>query len=73
MKEYIGCKIDRQGGKLKLTQPVLLQSFIDESDLPNDKSYPSTPAEPGSILIKGDKLSMSEQCKYRSGVGKLYI
>jgi hypothetical protein len=71
MKEYIGCKIDRQGGQLKLTQPVLLQSFFDESDLPNDKSYPSTPAEPGSVHIKGDKLSMSEQCKYRSGVGKL--
>jgi len=71
MKEYIGCKIDRKGGQLKLTQPVLLQSFIDEFDLPNDKSYPSTPAEQGSVLMKGDKLSMSEQRKYRSGVGKL--
>ena len=38
MKEYIGCKIDRKGGQLKLTQPVLLQSFIDEFHLPNDKS-----------------------------------
>jgi hypothetical protein len=71
MKEYIGCKIDRKGGQLKLAQPLLLQSFIDEFDLPNDKSYPSTPAEPGSFFMKGDKLSMSEQRKYWSGVGKL--
>jgi hypothetical protein len=71
MKEYIGCKIDRKGRQLKITQPVLLQSFIDEFDLPNDKSYPNTPAEPRSVLMKGDKLSMEEQCKYRSGVGKL--
>jgi hypothetical protein len=72
MKECIGCKIDRKGGQLKLAQPVLLQSFIDEFDLPNDKSYPSTPAEPGLVLMKGDKLSMSEQRKYRSVVGKLF-
>ncbi len=71
LKEYIGCKIDRKGGQLKMTQPVLLQRFFDEFDLPSDKSYPSTPAEPRSVLMKGDKLSMVEQCKYGLGVGKL--
>jgi hypothetical protein len=38
-------------------------------DLPNEDNYPSTPAEPGSVLMKGDKMTMTEQHKYRSGVG----
>jgi hypothetical protein len=70
MKEYIGCKIDRKPGQLKVSQPVLLQSLIDEFDLPDD-NYPSTPAEPGSILMSGEMITMTEQSKYRSGVGKL--
>ena len=45
MKEYVGCKIERdvKGGSLKLTQPVLIQSFEDEFDLPG-RQY-DTPAE----------------------------
>ena len=35
LTEYIGCKIDRGNGWMKLTQPVLLQSFEDEFDLPD--------------------------------------
>jgi hypothetical protein len=73
LTEYIGCKIDRGEGYMKLTQPVLLQSFQDEFDIPEGK-VPSTPAIPGEILrsgMKGGMLSEAMQSKYRSGTGKL--
>ena len=74
LEEYVGCKIDynKAEGSLKFTQPVILQSFNDEFDLP-DKS-PVTPAEAGQVLVKVDSknaISANEQTKYRSGVGKL--
>ena len=44
--EYVGCKIDidREKQTLKFTQPVLLQSYEDEFDLPN--AVPMTAAAP---------------------------
>jgi len=73
LTEYIGCKIDRGDGWMKLTQPVLLQSFEDKFDLPKTKPL-ATPAEPGKTLYSGeeeDLMDALEQTKYRSGVGKL--
>jgi hypothetical protein len=75
MKEYVGCKIDynKEEGWMKLTQPVLLQSYNDEFDLPNGDK-PNTPAVPGSVLLRGDakdNVKTEEQTVYRSGVGKL--
>ena len=72
--EYVGCKVEiGEGHKyLKLTQPVLLQSYEDEFQLP-DYEY-ETPGEPGKVLTKveeGQELNPNEQFKYRSGVGKL--
>ena len=74
MKEYVGCKIERdvEGRSLKLTQPVLIQSFEDKFDLPN-KTY-EMPAEAKKQLMKtieGQELPKVEQTKYRSGVGKM--
>jgi hypothetical protein len=45
MDEYVGCKVERDyvEGSIKLTQPVMLQSFADEFDLPEGPS-PNTPA-----------------------------
>ena len=57
---------------VKLTQPVLLQSYSDEFHLPG--SPPNTPAEPGQVLMPGDAestLNAAEQTEYRKGVGKL--
>ena len=76
MDEYVGCKVDRdhENGLIKFTQPVMLQSFIDEFDLPETKKQPNTPAAPGEFLVKGDEttnLDEELQAKYRSGVGKL--
>ena len=52
------------------TQPVLIQSFIDEFDLPGEK--PVTPALHGDQLKKEeDIITEEEHMKYRTGVGKL--
>ena len=72
MDEYVGCKvdIDRVERKLKFTQPVMIQSFQDEFDLP-DKS-PITPAVPNTSLSHvGDIISNTMMSYYRKGVGKL--
>ena len=60
--EYVGCKIDvdRKKWSLKFAQPVLMQSFDDEFELPTTR-YDS-PGEPGKILSKveeGQELSPS--------------
>jgi hypothetical protein len=73
MTEYIGCKIERDKDSMRLTQPVLLQSFEDEFNLPSGKPT-MTPAEPGKTLHSGDSEDMiddTKQTKFRSGVGKL--
>lgn len=48
--EYIGCKVDYDKDErwVKLTQPVLMQSFTDEFDLP-DEAAPKTPAPGGQV------------------------
>lgn len=75
LEEYVGCKIDinREERSVKITQPVLLQSFVDEFELP-DGYAPRTPAIAGDVLVRGeiiDQVSNEEQKMYRSGVGKL--
>ena len=57
---------------MRLTQPVLIQSFEDEFDMPI-KAY-KTPAAPGAVLTgKGDPVAVDEATHhdYRKGVGKL--
>jgi hypothetical protein len=68
---YVGCKIESTKNLLKFTQPVLMQSFHDEFDLPK-KSY-RMPALAGSVLVAGTKeetLSPATQKKYCSGTRK---
>ena len=77
LKEYVGCKLDiRRDSKglssIKFMQPVLIQSYSDEFDIPSGK-FPITPGKPGTQLTKAKpelQLSPKEQTKYRSGVGK---
>ena len=74
LNEYVGCKIERNWKErwVKITQPVLLQSFEDEFELP--RTDYRTPAETGQVLVpckEEDALTATEQGKYRSGVGKL--
>ena len=76
LHEYVGCKIDwdKEQGRIKWTQPVLLQSFKDEFDLPTTGREPMTPATPGEVLQKteeGSELDEQPHSIYRQGVGKL--
>ena len=74
LNEYVGCKIERNWEErwVKITQPVLLQSFNDKFELPGTQYF--TPAETGQVLVPckdEDALSSNKQAVYRSGVGKL--
>jgi hypothetical protein len=76
MNEYVGCKVDRNfdNNSIKLTQPVMLQSFADEFPMCLDGRASFTPAIPGEHLVKGDdgtNISGAMQAHYRTGVGKL--
>ena len=58
---------------MKLTQPVMIQSFKDEFELPGGKSS-NTTAIPGSVMSEGkikNQVDNKTQSTYRSGVGKL--
>jgi hypothetical protein len=76
LKEYGGCKIERNKGRksLKISQPVILQSFEDEFGVkPDFKLETPTPSH-GDTFIPGelgDQMSAEKQKVYRSGVGKL--
>jgi hypothetical protein len=75
MDEYVGCKLVRNHEErwIKFLQPVLLQSYEDEFELPEEKK-PAIPADGGQILTPcdvEDGVSPEEQTAYRSGTGKL--
>jgi hypothetical protein len=73
MMEYVGCQIehDRKNRWMRMTQPVMVQSFKDEFELPDEA--PLLPAPPGEVLtrIAGEPLDAKQSSKYRSGTGKL--
>ena len=48
LSKYIGCKVDKHKDSIKLTQPVLLQSFKDKFQVTETKA-PMTPANPGEV------------------------
>jgi hypothetical protein len=74
LKEYVGCKIDHDKEKstLKITQPVLLQSFKDEFAIEGSE-FPNTPGVPLKPLQLGKEppVTGDRRTYYRSGVGKL--
>jgi hypothetical protein len=73
LTEYVGCKVERTKDCVRYTQPVLLQSYVDEFSIESGRLV-CTPAETGKVLVKGDEesqLKAAEQTKYRCGVGKL--
>jgi Reverse transcriptase (RNA-dependent DNA polymerase) len=71
MKEYVGNKVDQKNGAIKLTQPVLLQSLVDEFKFERDFKV-KNPAVPGTVLQPSEnKLSPEDLFTYCSGTGKL--
>ena len=74
MMEYNGIKIDidSKKSKLKITQPVLVQSLWDEFDFENPNNCPETPAPASThLMASGQPLSPEKKTKYCSGAGKL--
>ena len=76
LTDYIGNKIEfnRDERWVRLTQPVLLQSFKDKFTFSEPNKCPKTPAVPGSVLrarTPKEGISTKEQKTYCSGVGKL--
>ena len=74
LNEHIGCKIDQdvEGRSVKLTQPVLIQSFQEKLELPGwDFIIPAPAGEELAGDDDSDPLPPVGQTKYRSGVGKL--
>ena len=78
LKEYLGCKIDRHIddlGWIKLTQPVLLQSFEDEFEIEETGREAFTPAVAESVLnpdVPAEEVIYKEEyLKYRTGTSKL--
>jgi hypothetical protein len=73
MMVYVGCQIehDRKKRWMKMTQPVMIQSFEDEFGLPDEA--PQLPAPPGEVLTctAGESLDEKKSSKYSSGTGKL--
>jgi Reverse transcriptase (RNA-dependent DNA polymerase)/Zinc knuckle len=74
VKEYVGCQISMNSNDktVKFTQPILIQSLIDEFGA-GDKQV-STPATAGQTLQAGapeDEINVKEKRKYQAGVGKL--
>ena len=75
LTDYVGCKIDidKEKGHAVMTQPVLIQSLVDEYGADPEKAL-NTPAAPGTVLNKdeeGTKLDYADQKYYRSLVGKM--
>jgi hypothetical protein len=70
MMENVGCQIehDRKNRWKRVTQPVMVQSFRDEFELPDEAS--PLPAEVLS-RIAGEPLDAKHSSKFRSGTGKL--
>ena len=64
LKEYLGCKIDRHMddvGWIKLTQPVLLQSFEDEFEMEETGREAFTPAVAESEEVISEESTRSTE------------
>jgi hypothetical protein len=75
IQEFVGCKIDHDKEKrsMKITQPVLLQSFKDEFGVETGNEVPKTPGIPYKALRLGNEpiLEGKRNTYFRSGIGKL--
>ena len=76
IEDFIGCRIEKDGDKVLLSQPDLIKKMIKkfEKKIENLKEY-ETPAPTGTHIIrcqtKEELISEEEQMEFRSGVGSL--
>jgi hypothetical protein len=77
MDKYVGCKVncDFDEDSIKLTQPLMSQSFVDEFPMCMDGRANYTPAIPGDHLVKGDDGTniggLMQAHYYQTRAGKL--
>jgi Reverse transcriptase (RNA-dependent DNA polymerase) len=76
MTEFVSCHIDHDRSKstMKFLQPVLLQSFVDEFELPA-RATGGTLAPPGVSLRAyedEEQLSVTQKREFRKAIGKLW-
>ena len=77
MIEYLGCRIERNWEEawVRLTQPMILQSFKDEFKISDTGRVSATPTLAGSVLDpdakEADMIVNKEHTKYTIDVGKL--
>jgi hypothetical protein len=76
MEKYVGCKVDCNfdNKSIKLTQPVMLHSFVDDFPMCLEGRASYMPATPGEHVVKGDdstNVSGAMQAQYRMGIGEL--
>ena len=64
MNEYVGCKVDceKYAREIKITQPVLFQSYQDEYDIENKKS---STGGGRTVMIKGDEENKVDAKDFR--------
>jgi hypothetical protein len=65
---------DQSKSTMKLLQPILLQSFVDEFELPASATG-GTPALPGVSLRAyehEEQLSVTQKSEFRKVIGKLW-
>ena len=74
LQEYVGCKIeyDPKVPIMKLTQPVLIKSLVDEFGVNKMGRESSVPATAGTVLNRNEEEGTEvDKTRMRSGVGKL--
>lgn len=78
MEEYVSCKLVRADsgkfGSLKMTEPVLLQSFVHEFGIDVAGESSSAPAASGTVLMTPSEEQMLDKkmrTMFQSVVGKL--
>jgi len=76
IEDFIGCRIERDGDKIMLSQPDLINKMLSNfEDKINGLKHYETPAATGTHLIRcaDDEATLSddEQKEFRSGVGSL--
>jgi hypothetical protein len=72
LKEYLGVLVEKQGdGRIKLSQPHLIQQILDDLWF-NERTNPKpTPAPGGQVLGRDiDGEAMNDDFNYRSVIGK---
>jgi hypothetical protein len=65
LTEYVGCNVARTEDYVRFTQPVLMQSYVDEFSIESGRSV-CTPIKTGKVLVKGEdgsQLNLKDQTK----------